>query len=134
MLLSCVTAKELGPDAVENKGCVTYIGYSEPFGWIFSPPAGDPLVDPYARGFFEPGDAFRASIDVWNRWIDFWSGSPDPMAPWILQWLIHNRDVQKLIGNETATVAVPTALPWNLLALTLGMAPVGRLSGEGTAR
>jgi len=148
VLLSCVTAKELGPDAVENKGCRTYIGYSEVFGWVYVPPAGDPLGDPYARGFYEPvlelirrlmdgasaGEAFRASIDVWNRWIDYWSRSVDPMAPWILQWLIHDRDVQKLIGDETATVAVPTPPSWNVLALALGMAPVGAVisvvSGE----
>jgi len=141
-LLSCVTAAELGPDAVNNKGCTCYIGYSETFGWIYSPPAGDPLVDPVAKGFYEPvlelirklmdgastGDAFRASIDVWNRWIDYWSRSTDPNAPLILQWLIHDRDYQRLIGDETATVAIappPVPLPWNALALTLGMVPVG---------
>lgn len=139
-MLSCVTAARLGPDAV-SKGAACYIGYADTFGWIMEK-VQDPLVDRYARGFFEAAleiirrltggastaEAFRASIDVWNHWIDYWAKSPDPNAPWVLQWLLHDRDCQKLIGDEAARVASAIPWPW-WLAMTLGFAPFAVVGG-----
>jgi hypothetical protein len=136
-MLSCITAARLGPDSVNNKGCLCYIGYSEPFGWVQEAPL-DPLVDRYGKAFFEPvleliyrladgsttGEAFGASIDKWNYWIDYWSRSTDPLAPFVLIQLLLDRDCQKLIGDESARVA--SAITWPWWALTaLGFAPVG---------
>ena len=136
--LSCTTAKILGPDTVNVKGGVCYIGYSDVFVWV-QEAFQDPLVDKYARGFFEPvleliyrladgyttGEAFRASIDKWNEWIDYWSRSPDPWAGVMVMHLVWDRDHQKLIGDEAARVS--SAIPWLWwpLALALGMIPVG---------
>jgi hypothetical protein len=127
--LSCITAYRLGPDAVNNKGCLTYIGYADTFGWVQTNMSLDPLSDTLARSFFEAvlavlnrlidgastGDAFKASMDTWNFWIDFWSRSTDPDAAVVLQWLIHDRDCMKLIGDESATVAAAVPSLWWLL-------------------
>lgn len=127
--LSCITAQRLGPDAVAGKGCRTYIGYADTFGWVQMNIEADPLTDALAKGFYEPvlgllnrlidggstGDAFKASMDIWNAWIDFWSKSTDPNAAAVLQWLIHDRDCQKLIGDELATVATVVPDLWWLL-------------------
>jgi len=136
-LLSCITGAGLGPDMVNNKGCVCYMGYSNTFTWVQAA-VQDPLVDPYAKAFYEPvleliyhladghtaGEAFRASLDKWNEWIDYWSRSPDPYAPQVLMWLLHDRDCQKLIGDETARVTSAVPIPWWLLSLAVGSAPM----------
>jgi len=135
-LLSCITAAELGPDTVD-KGARCYIGYSETFGWVMER-VQDPLADRYAKSFFEPvleliyrlidgataEDAFKASIDRWNYWIDYWSRSTDPAAPAVLQWLLQDRDSQKLIGDRTATVTTPPPLTTYLIPAVLGSIPV----------
>jgi hypothetical protein len=135
--LSCITAAKLGPDAVNNKGAVCYIGYADTFSWTQGA-MQDPLVDGYGISFFEPvleviyrladgattGEAFKASIDKWNYWIDYWSRSTDPFAPTILMLLLHDRDCQKLIGDEAARVVSAVPAPWWLL-MALGFVPVG---------
>jgi hypothetical protein len=134
--LSCITAARLGPDSVA-KGCTTYIGYAETFEWT-QEAVQDPLADKYGKSFYEPvleliyrladgattGEAFKASLDKWNYWIDYWSRSTDPYAPQVLMLLLHDRDCQKLIGDETASVVSVVPTPWWLL-MGLGFAPVG---------
>jgi len=134
--LSCITAKELGPDSV-GKGCRTYIGYDDVFVWVQEAPV-DPLMDRYGKSFFEPvlellyrladgataGEAYRASIDKWNYWIDYWSKSNDPVAPSILMYLINNRDHQKLIGDENARVTSPIPTAWWWVNILGAIAPI----------
>jgi hypothetical protein len=125
---------------VKNKGARTYIGYNRIFEW-WQEIIGDPLADKYARGYFEAvleilynladgrttGEAQARSIDKWNYWIDYWSKSSDPLAPAVLQTMISDRDAQILIGDDKATVTPPPIIEgwWYMLALTLGMVPVG---------
>jgi hypothetical protein len=137
-MLSCITAAELGPDSVNNKGAVCYMGYADTFSWT-QERLQDPLADRYGISFFEPvleliyrladgattGEAFKASLDKWNYWIDYWSRSTDPFAPAVLMLLLHDRDCQKLIGDETARVASAIPWPWWLLQMGFGLAPVG---------
>lgn len=131
-----MTAARLGPDAV-NKGGRCYIGWDQDFVWVMEQ-VQDPLVDPKARGFFEAvleilyrlsdgastSDAFRASMDVWNYWIDFWTKSTDPDAPLVLQHMIHDRDSQKLIGDETASVTVGVPPSWWVIQAIGAVAPI----------
>jgi len=140
--LSCFTAMELGPDAVENKGCRCYIGYDREFAWT-QEKFVDPLEDKYGKAFFEPvlelicrladgattGEAFKASIDKWNEWIEYWSKSEDPVAPLVLQLLIHDRDCQRLLGDEEAKVYAPAPPIWWLTAMMVGCAPIGAVLG-----
>ena len=84
------------------------------------------MLDVYAVSFFDPvlellyrlmdgastADAYRASIDKWNYWIDYWSRSEDPNAPLVLQWLLSDRDCQKLIGDPAATITVGIPVEW----------------------
>jgi len=129
-LLSCITGAKLGPDMVNNKGAAAFIGYKEVFSWL-QEEFQDPLKDPYGKAFFEPvleiiyrladgyttREAYNASMAKWNSWIDYWTKSDDPYAPMILQLLIHDRDVQILLGSEEARVTrtVPE-IPWWLVA------------------
>jgi len=128
-LLSCITGKKLGPDMVD-KGAASYIGYEDTFVFAYSA-VQDPLIDPYGKSFFEPvleiiyrladgyttREAYNASMAKWNYWIDYWTRSDDPYAPMILLLLIHDRDVQILLGSEEARVTrtVPE-IPWWLVA------------------
>jgi len=149
-LLSCITGAELGPDMVEDKGAWCYIGYREPFSWV-QERLQDPLADTYGRSFFEPvleliyrlaegrttREAFNASIERWNYWIDYWSRSDDPNAPIIVMLLIHNRDIQVLFGDESATVATPIPPLWWLLstgAAAIPMIAVGSVITAEEAR
>lgn len=134
--LSCITAARLGPDAV-GKGCRTYIGYDKEFGWVMDV-IQDPMLDSYARSFYEPvlellyrlmdgataGDAFKASMDKWNSWIDYWSRSTDSAAPSVLQGLIHDRDCQKLLGDETATITIGISSLWWVVQLAGAVTPL----------
>jgi intein/homing endonuclease len=136
-LLSCLTGQQLGPDMVNNKGAWCYAGYKVEFTWIQEARV-DPLADKYGKAFFEPvleliysladghtmGEAFRASVDKWNYWIDYWSRSSDPEAAAMVMYLIWDRDGQVLIGDESAAMTSAVPWPWWLL-MGLGFAPVG---------
>lgn len=138
-LLSCLTGAELGPDIV-SKGGLSFIGYKEEFVWV-QERVVDPLTDSIAKAFFEPvmeihyrladgytaGDAYRASIDRWNYWIDYWSRQSDPVASTIVMFLVHDRDAQVLYGDSSARIATPAALtivPWAITAVTMTMMPI----------
>jgi intein/homing endonuclease len=142
-LLSCLTGQQLGPDIVRNKGAWCYIGYKVEFAWVQAAYI-DPLSDRYGRSFFEPvleiinrladgyttGAAYKSSIDKWNYWINYWSGSRDPVAPLVLQLLLWDRDGQILIGDENARITlIPYPLSW--VASILGaIAPIGAVVGS----
>jgi len=121
--LSCLTGLGLGPDMV-GKGARCYVGYRVEFTWT-QERAQDPLADRYGRAFFEPvleliyrladgrraADAFRASVDRWNYWIDYWTRSDDPAAPLVVAQLLHDRDGQVLLGDGSATVTAAPPAP-----------------------
>jgi len=135
-LVSCLAGASLGPDTV-SKGATTFIGYKEEFIWI-QERYTNPLQDRIGKAFFEPvqeiitrlangettGSAFRASIDKWNYWINYWARQSDPAAAAIVSLLIHDRDAQVLYGSTTAVATTqpaqspaPTPIPIHI-ALT----------------
>jgi len=121
LLLSCSCGIRLAPSAV-SKGATTVFGWVVDFTWIA---VEDPVTDPYARGFFESvnvistalvegkttGEAMNLSLASWNKWIDYWTSSVDPYASMTIQWLIHDRDGQKLFGSPSATIVEPEPIP-----------------------
>jgi hypothetical protein len=136
-LLSCLTGQNLGVDLVRNKGVMVFVGYKVEFTWVQSR-VQDPLADVYARSFFEPvlelyykladgktvKEAYLASIDKWNYWIDYWSKSNDPIAPLVVQTLVWDRDGQVLYGDENATIGTPTPIPlswWVASGIAFGL-------------
>jgi hypothetical protein len=139
-LLSCLTGRELGPDIV-NKGGRCYIGYREDFVWVQERDV-NPLEDRLGRAFFEPvleickrladrettGSAFRASIDKWNYWIDYWSRQRTQEAAVVVMLLKWDRDAQVLYGDERATVAQPAPptipVPWTATAVAMALTPL----------
>jgi len=152
-LLSCLTGAQLGVDMV-NKGAETFIGYREEFVWVQERMV-NPLDDRIGRAFFEPveqiirsladgrttGDAYRASIDRWNYWIDYWSRQGTPEASIVVMFLVHDRDCQVLYGSTTAVVApayapapppLPLAVAEALTALTPFIIPVAGIGIAAT--
>jgi len=119
LLLSCSCGIRLCPSAV-SKGATTVFGWVVDFTWVATE---DPATDVYAAGFFESvnaisnalvegkttQEAMNLSLAAWNQWIDYWTRSVDPYASQVIQWLIHDRDGQKLFGSMSARVS--TAVP-----------------------
>ena len=119
LLLSCSVGIRLGPDAV-NKGALAVFAWAVDFTWVAME---DPPVDNYAKGFFEAvnaisdalvegrttGEAMSRSMAKWDTWIDFWLASDDAYASMVVQQMIHDRDGQRLFGDETVSVVAPGA-------------------------
>lgn len=117
LLLSCSCGIRLCPSAV-SKGATAVYGWVVDFTWIATE---DPASDTYATGFFESvnaisnaladgkttQEAMNLSLASWNQWIDYWTRSVDPYASQVIQWLIHDRDGQKLFGSPSARVSTP---------------------------
>ncbi|GAI02880.1 unnamed protein product, partial [marine sediment metagenome] len=117
LLLSCSCGIRLAPSAV-SKGATTVFGWAVDFTWVA---IEAPATDPYARGFFESvnaisnalaygkttQEAMNLSLAAWNSWIDYWASSVDPYASMVIQWLIHDRDGQKLFGSTSARITTP---------------------------
>ena len=117
LLLSCSCGIRLAPSAV-SKGATTVFGWVVDFTWIATE---DAATDPYAAGYFESvnaisnalvegkttGEAMNLSLASWNQWIDYWTRSVDPYASMVIQWMIHDRDGQKLFGSTSARITTP---------------------------
>ncbi len=117
LLLSCSCGIRLAPSAV-SKGATTVFGWVVDFTWIA---VEDAATDPYAQGYFESvnavsnalvegkttGEAMNLSLASWNNWIDYWTRSVDPYASMVIQWMIHDRDGQKLFGSNSARITTP---------------------------
>jgi len=121
LLLSCSCGVRIAPDAV-NKGALAIFGWAVDFTWVAM---ADPEVDQYAKGFFEAvnaisnalvdgrttREAMDASLTTWNRWIDRWSLSDDPYAPMVIQYMVNDRDGQRLFGDENIRITTEIAPP-----------------------
>ena len=117
LLLSCSCGIRLAPSAV-NKGATTVFGWTVDFTWVA---VEDAATDPYAQGYFEAvnaisnalvdgkttGEAMNLSLAAWNQWIDYWTSSVDPYASMVIQYMIHDRDGQKLFGSTSARISAP---------------------------
>lgn len=119
LLLSCSCGIRLAPSAV-SKGATAVFGWEVDFTWIA---VEDPATDPYAEGYFEAvnaisnalaygkttQEAMRLSLASWNQWIDYWTRSVDSYASMVVQYMVHDRDGQRLFGSTSAriTTAVP---------------------------
>ena len=120
LLLSCSCGIRLAQDAV-TKGATTVFGWTVDFTWI----ALEDPPDTYSQGFFESvnaisdalaygkttQEAMDLSLAAWNQWIDYWTKSADPHASQVIQWLVHDRDGQKLFGSTAARITTPTPPP-----------------------
>ncbi|RKX44044.1 MAG: hypothetical protein DRP27_07340 [Thermotogae bacterium] len=122
LFLSCSVGKRLGPDTA-NKGARAVFAWDVDFTWVAMEP---PERDEYSRGFFEAVnaiaygiadglsamEAFSRSLAVWDRWIDYWSGSDDPYASLVVMHLVHDRDGMRLFGEGGVRVAPPGVVAW----------------------
>jgi len=131
LLLSCSCGIRLAPSAV-SKGATTVFGWVVDFTWVA---VEDPATDPYAKGYFESvnaisnalaygkttQEAMNLSLASWNQWIDYWTGSVDPYASMVIQWLIHDRDGQKLFGSTSARITTPAPVPPDVGGIPLSL-------------
>jgi len=121
LLLSCSCGIRLAQSAV-SKGATTVFGWVVDFTWVAME---DAATDPYAQGYFEAvnaisnalaygkttQEAMNLSLATWNQWVDYWLGSADPYASMVVQYMIHDRDGQKLFGSTSARVTTPATAP-----------------------
>lgn len=119
LLLSCSCGIRLAQSAV-SKGATTVFGWTVDFTWIA---AEDPATDPYAKGYFEAVNAISNALAIgkttkeamdmslasWNQWIDYWTRSVDSYASMVVQYMVHDRDGQKLFGSTSARITTPMA-------------------------
>jgi hypothetical protein len=124
---SCMTAVGLGP-AAKDAGCPAYFGYVSDWTFLFHPDyQNNPTKDPYARAFFDaglttgyailsgktPSEVYKATIDRYNYWFDYWEAQNDPMSNEILNWLNWDRSAFTAItatGLETNAIQTPEHL------------------------
>jgi len=133
-LLSCLTAKELGP-AIVRAGAIAYFGYSEPVITAVVPtPCGSrfavaPIVGDiekekslHAKKDYE--ECYNDAISKWNEEIEYWrehydeetyDGTPvsEELAGELINTIIHNRDCFTLILPEM----LPSPIPGIILSL-----------------
>jgi len=104
--LACLSAAELGPEVI-RKGGLAYIGYDEVYGFYTT---GDVPVDGFKESAVKvdielinentTGDAHKASIKEYDKWIDYWDKSEDPYAGDYMTWLVWDKEHLKLLGDS----------------------------------
>jgi len=114
-LLSCVTAEELGGNLIKH-GTKAYVGYYEPFTCGLN---ADPRPESkYTQSFLEPDceiplhlsdgktvkEAKELSQKKSDKWIEYWRASDDPEASNMILYMLHNKDIQRLYGDENAII------------------------------
>lgn len=139
-LISCRTATELGPWAVEN-GALALIGYSDDVLFFVGAP---PCARSTVAAFVPDSEAavalaFGATVAeaeavrraAYEEEVAYWTvggGSADPNAPLIARLLRHNARAAKVVGDLGARTAppggVPVARPRPLLAVLLASLPL----------
>jgi len=134
-LLSCLTAKELGPAIVEA-GAVAYFGYSEPVitfavptpcgsRFAIAPIVGDIEKEKSLHAKKDYEECYNDAISKWNEEIEYWrenydketyDGTPvsEELAGELINTIIHNRDCFTLILPETPP---PSPIPEIILSL-----------------
>ena len=126
-LLSCLAGKRLGP-ALIAAGARAFIGYKDIFVFVVRshpecrpwPPAMDPYATPFARVTLPivlslirgrtVGEAYEASMNAYEREIERWVKSPDPIAREIIKFLIWDRDATVLLGDSEARASEPRSM------------------------
>ncbi len=149
-LLSCLTAVELGPAAIDAGG-KTYIGFNISWTWMAQNITADPYDDWYAECFYRSSnecpialiqgdivsEAKDRSIAEYNRWIEIWETerSGDPYAAEAIAWLVYDRNGLTVLGDHSATITQTIAgctigedgKAYRVQSLVLG---AGQLSGS----
>lgn len=137
-LMSCLTAKRLGPDLVD-KGARTYLGYEEPFTIYSSLNIEDPLEDSIADVFFECsslvdrlfGDGLPAGRVYDETKAKFREKFEEYLAidGDVAMALLHDHDCFRLYGDLEA--ALPAGVVEGILELELNVPVSGSLNSSG---
>ncbi|PQP35705.1 hypothetical protein C6A37_01090 [Desulfobacteraceae bacterium SEEP-SAG9] len=137
-LMSCLTARRLGPDLVD-KGARAYFGYEEEFTFIHTIGITDPLEDPIADVFFEcnsqvdrliadglsAGRVYDATKELFReKYEDFLARDSD-----VAMTLLHDHDCFRIYGDQEASL--PTDVTKEL---KLNTSVSGNLSKTGDSR
>ena len=128
---SCLTGKLLGPAVIE-KGGKAYIGFIIEWAWAYTPLPPpmvgfmyeDPYDDPIAKMFFTSAnmvpnavlhgrtidEAYQASIEEYNHWIDFLFESDIENAGQLIGLLAVDRDGMILLKSEQPLLEKPVII------------------------
>ncbi len=132
-LLSCNTARKLGPEII-RKGGIAYAGYNDEFVWtVESPesPAADRLAAPFGSasttfpralvGGKTVREAKEQTLKAFDGEIERWEKNEDPYAREVVKWLLWDREAFTVLGNEEARGLEPRiALGLLLSAIAVG--------------
>ena len=110
-LMSCLTAKELGPDLV-YEGARAYFGYEEEFVFMHIPTITDPLQDSIADVFFEccsnvdrlvvdrlqAGQVYDATKELFRQKYEYFLETDSDVA----MTLLHDLNCFRMFGDQGA--------------------------------
>jgi len=129
-LLSCQTGARLGK-TIMGKGGTAFLGYKKDYffcGWV----PGDEYTEAFEDcsniipiTLFEggtPDEAYNAALNKYAQWIEYWMTSEDPLAPFVLSALIHDRNA--LVTYPT--MLEPSPMPLMVVAGVLIMGLIAK--------
>jgi hypothetical protein len=139
-LMSCLTAKRLGPDLVD-KGALVYFGYEEPFTLFHLTNVENPLEDDIADVFFQcssqvdrliadnrpAGQVYDATKTAFREKYEHYLAIESDVA----MALLHDHDCFRIYGNQEV------CLPSNgdiIKEITLDTPETGELSRTGDSK
>lgn len=140
-LMSCLTAKRLGPDLVD-KGARTYMGYEEPFTLYSTIGINDPLEDPIADVFFECSsrvdrlfvdglpakNVFDATKELFREKFEEYLAIDGDVA----MALLHDHDCFRMYGDQEASL--PFEIPGVMPELSLNIPISGNLDSSDESK
>lgn len=141
-LLSCQTAKQLGPELI-RAGAKVYVGYDVDFYAVLGL---DPRVDSlYTRALFEPditlalnllsglppAKAYEESQAVSDEWIEYFRNSDDPHDDLLIRALISNKNHLVILTSTTRIQNKPQLLAVSLPLVALGIAAIFAWRSKG---
>lgn len=136
-LMSCLTAKKLGPDLVDE-GALAYFGYEEPFTFMHMLGITDPLQDPIADVFFQcssqvdrlvadglpAGEVYDATKKLFReKYEEFLARDTD-----VAMALLHDLDCFRMYGEQEARLPTEVDAVQELL---INMPVSGNLRNTG---
>jgi hypothetical protein len=139
-LMSCRTAKELGPDLV-YEGAKAYFGYEDNFVFLHIPTITDPLQDPIADVFFQcssnvdrrlvdgqsAGTVYDETKEMFReKYEQYLATEPD-----VAMTLLHDLNCFRMFGDQDARLPKPDGEPEEI---ELNVAVSGNLSKTGDSR
>ncbi len=150
ILVSCLTAKNLGPSLIENGALAYYGSRGELWFFIRYPPCSGRTVKSVFSCELQPiislmegkttGEAQQERLERYEKEIEYWTTGPGknhPDAPLITNMLIIDKNIAVFLGNEDiriteGVVATPTPARASMLPAAVGL--MAMMVGSATVK